>query len=218
MKIVIQCAGNKSVGGYWKNTIGEDVLFVSRPDLVPHFKGRYAHPDSIDGEKTNKTWCMQIMEYNTSAHNNPCRLYKAFELYQNTAYADLVSKFGIDNIYVLSAGWGLLRSDFLTPNYDITFQAQAKTYQRRKKHDSFHDLCQMTVREDEHIVYLGGKDYLPMFVRLTKNIKCKKTIIYNSKNTPNYYGYEVLRYETKIRTNWHYTCAQEIIAGTFSVI
>jgi hypothetical protein len=40
----------------------------------------------------------------------------------------LVEKFGIEKVFILSAGWGLIRADFLTPNYDITFSGSAEAF------------------------------------------------------------------------------------------
>ena len=51
----------------------------------------------------------------------------------------LVEIFGIDNVYILSAGWGLIRASFLTPNYDITFSAPAGAYNLRRKYDQYCD-------------------------------------------------------------------------------
>jgi hypothetical protein len=39
-----------------------------------------------------------------------------------------VDRFGLENVYVLSASWGLIRADFLTPYYDITFSSSADAY------------------------------------------------------------------------------------------
>ena len=43
-----------------------------------------------------------------------------------------LSHSGLDRLYILSAGWGLIPGDFLTPNYDITFSA-AQNVQRFKR-------------------------------------------------------------------------------------
>jgi hypothetical protein len=61
-----------------------------------------------------------LQEYNALPGNNPLGLYPAWRLYENRSYEGLVDRFGVDNLYILSAGWGLISAAFLTPNYDIT--------------------------------------------------------------------------------------------------
>lgn len=48
-------------------------------------------------------------------------------------------KFGLDNVMILSAGWGLIPAQFLTPRYDITFSASAEPYVRRRKNQAYED-------------------------------------------------------------------------------
>jgi hypothetical protein len=65
-------------------------------------------------------------------------------------------------VFVLSAGWGLIRSDFLTPNYDITFTSQAESYKRRDANDpSFKDFKQLTSDAQDEIFLLASKAYSP---------------------------------------------------------
>ena len=52
-----------------------------------------------------------------------------------SVYRELVHALGAENVFILSAGWGLLSADFLTPNYDITFSATAERYKRRRVRD-----------------------------------------------------------------------------------
>jgi hypothetical protein len=69
------------------------------------------------------SWRHFLRKYNDDAGGNPLHLYPAYQLYENRAYGRLVGRYGLRNVYVLSAGWGLIRADFLTPSYDITFSA-----------------------------------------------------------------------------------------------
>ena len=98
----------------------------------------YARPD--DASDAGGTWRDQLLAYNASPGNNPLGLLPAFELYENDIYRALVKQFGIENTYILSAGWGLIAGAFLTPAYDITFSAQADNFVRRRKRDAFSDL------------------------------------------------------------------------------
>jgi hypothetical protein len=68
--------------------------------------------------------------------------------------------------------------------------------------------------EVEEIVFLGGKDYLPLFCRLTASLPVKKTVFFNSVDRPELPdGFSPLRFRTTTRTNWHYECARALIAG-----
>ena len=66
---------------------------------------------------------------------------------------------------------------------------------------------------DEHILFFGGKDYLPLFCSLTGAIRSKKTIFYNSARLPQADGCTLERFETTTRTNWHYECANAFLDG-----
>jgi len=59
--------------------------------------------------------------------------YPAHELYDNRTHGRLVERFGLGNVYILSAGWGLLGAGFLTPYYDITYSQSAEPYKRAEK-------------------------------------------------------------------------------------
>ncbi|MHB0665642.1 hypothetical protein ACX4MV_12140, partial [Roseomonas mucosa] len=87
-------------------------------------------------------------------------LWIAGKLYRPKAYALLLEKLGIERLFILSAGWGLVRADFLLPDYDITFSTSAEPWKRRRASDKFSDFNALE-RTQEDIVFLGGKDYLP---------------------------------------------------------
>lgn len=216
MKIVIQCAGTKNSGGYWQTKKGKPVLFVAHPEKnPPEFDGIYASPDDVSD--SNVPWRELVWNYNKRRQKNPFNLYPAHRLYKNPAYLGLVNKFGVDNVYILSAGWGLIRSDFLTPNYDITFQTQSDPCQRRRKQDTYMDFCMLPKNIKDTIIYLGGKDYIPLFCKLTGDMPCKKIILHNLELPPQHEGFILQRYFTNTKTNWHYPCAQEIIVGSFCI-
>ncbi len=80
-------------------------------------------------------------------------------------YGRLVVRLGLENVYVLSAGWGLIRADFLTPYYYITFSSRADTYKRRRKTDRYDDFRMLPDDAKNDIVFFGGKDYCRCSVR-----------------------------------------------------
>ncbi|MFY9829501.1 MAG: hypothetical protein WAK69_12965 [Rhodoplanes sp.] len=153
MIVVIQCAGSKRKNaGFLKTKDGRPVsssLIRSwrRLQLImgtcPYV---YARPD--DASDAGGTWRDQLLAYNANPGNNPLGLLPAFELYENDIYRALVKQFGIENTYILSAGWGLIDAAFLTPAYDIAFSAQANNCVRRRKRDAFCDLSLIPVRPD----------------------------------------------------------------------
>jgi hypothetical protein len=116
-------------------------------------------------------------------------------------------------VYVLSAGWGLIRADFLVPQYDITFSQSAEDYKRRRKTDRYDDFCTLPVETDGNILFFGGKDYLPLFCALTKAVRGRKIVFYNSATAPRLSGCVLRRFDTTTRTNWHYECANAFLNG-----
>ena len=217
MKIVIQCAARKRQhAGHLRNERGESVLFVAEPQLAP--RGHhvvYARPD--DRASEGQTWRERLMEVNRSPQTNSYGLLSAVDLYENPAYRGLAAKFGHENLYILSAGWGLIPANFLTPAYDITFSAGADPYKRRRTSPPYEDLCLLPTDSDESLLFLGGKDYLHLFDRLTARVRGKRIVLFNSATTPRMPGCDLLRFVTTTRTNWHYEAAQALISGSLQL-
>lgn len=213
MMIVIQCAASKRPdAGFLRSANGKPVLFVADPQSAPpNTEITYARPDDLSDNGTS--WREVLLDYNRKAGANRLRLYQAYELYQNPAYRQLVDRFGLQKIYILSAGWGLIRADFLTPNYDITYSQSAEKYKRRKKTERFEDFCQLTNHASEEIVFFGGQDYLPLFWALMRDVSGEKRVFYNSARTPQMPGVSFARFETRTRTNWHYECIRTFISS-----
>lgn len=218
MKIVIQCAGSKSEGaGSFTLKDGRRVMFVASPSVKPPPENCiYARPDDT-AETPHETWREKLTAYNREeADKNPLNLLPAYKLYKNPIYQQLVSRFGQEKVFILSAGWGLIPAYFLTPAYDITFSASGDLLNRRKSNDHYNDFCLME-DDDEEIAFLGGKSYLPLFHALTKGMSGKKIVFYNSRTSPNLpsSNIQLIKFETSTRTNWHYECAQSIIHHKF---
>ncbi len=179
----------------------------------------YARPDDevnnvADGDLT---WRDHLTSYNAKPGGNPLELMPAWQLYGNRTYKKLLDRFGQDKLYVLSAGWGLLAADFLAPMYDITFSASAEGYKRRRSRDRYSDFSTLPAETTEPVVFFGGKDYVSLFCELTKDIKSVRYIFYNSASPPDAPGCELVRFNTRTRTNWHYQCAQAFIEEKVSV-
>ncbi len=215
MIVVIQCAARKRPGaGCLSSASGKHVIFVADPKTAPADGNHiYARPD--DPCDAGTSWRDLLLKYNEQAAcDNPLGLYPAYRLYGNPVYERLVDRFGLQKAYILSAGWGLIRADFLTPYYDITFSASAERYKRRRKTHRYYDFRMLSDHADEEILFFGGKDYLPLFCSLTAAIKTGRTVFYNSVRAPQATGCVLKRFETSTRTNWHYECANAFLDGT----
>ena len=213
MIAVIQCAARKSPdAGHLVTASGKPVVFVANPQAAPSDPLRmYARPDGHSGN--GGSWRQVLLRYNEENVGNPLGLLQAYRLYARKEYGRLVDRYGVKQVYILSAGWGLIRADFLTPDYDITYSGSADGYKRRNKDDLYDDLCMLPDDIEDEIVFFGGKDYLQLFCSLTIAVNAKKTVFYNSAQRPHVTGCRLKRFNTKTRTNWHYECANAFIDG-----
>ena len=162
---------------------------------------------------TGKPWRTILREYNADPGHNPLGLLPAWKLYKNATYELLADHCGPERFYILSAGWGLIRSDFLTPAYDITFSPGAERHKRRRKKDQYDDFNMLAKETGEDIVFFGGKDYVSLFCALSEGVKGSRHVWYNSKSAPKAPGCVLRRFHTRTRTNWHYECARAFIEG-----
>jgi hypothetical protein len=188
MNIVIQCAASKRRdAGHLGTSSGKLVDFVAHSQIAPRDSDRvYARPDDL--REDGASWRQHLVKYNNHPGDNPRRLYRAYDLYENITYMRLVDRFGLSNVYILSAGWGLIRADFLTPYYDITFSPSADAYKRRRRADRYDDFRMLSNGTGEGIVFFGGKDYLPLFCSLTDPIRNKKFVFFSSATVPQFKG------------------------------
>jgi len=215
--VVIQCAATKRPeAGFLRDGNGTPVTFVGAPGLAPGNPcGILARPDDPVGD--GRSWRDVLLQYNEEPSGNPYGLLPASELYANPVYRRLNERFGDDRTYILSAGWGLIRSDFLTPAYDITFSGLADPWKRRRGKDVYRDLAMLPVDTDEPVVFLGSKDYLPLFLSLTDGIRGPRTVVYRSVHEPEAPGCKLHRFETRTMTNWHYQAAEALLCGALAV-
>ncbi|MGH6824264.1 hypothetical protein [Methyloceanibacter sp.] len=211
MILIIQCAGRKrSDAGRLRTEQGKSILFVADPSKAPSDESdAYARPD--DPSDTGPTWRERLKQYNAAPGDNPLGLCRAFELYENPTYRRLVHRFGLSKTYVLSAGWGLVGASYLTPAYDITFSVSGAPHARRRQRDIYRDLCLLPDDVTEPIVFFGGRDYVPLFCKLTNGLRSERLVFYNSQHAPEAPGCVLKRFRTTTRTNWHYECANAFL-------
>ena len=212
MKIIIQCARSK-----FKEAVklssdnGQEVVFVADPEKFceDNHKFAYCHPDDQISTK-RKSYREFLVEYNNSSEN-PLKLYRAGDLYQPNIYKELTTNYGYKNVYILSAGWGLLRSDFRIPYYNITFSSAGEPGIKRLKSHKFKDFNHLkeNIAESDEFFFFGGISYLPLLYKLTKDLPGYKHINYASKNVQKINGFEYIYH--KPYTNWHYQCARDFL-------
>jgi hypothetical protein len=217
MIVVIQCAGTKrSDAGRLRTRAGIPVEFVGIPEMAPPSPRKIiAHPDGTADD--GRPWRDHLVDYN-SAGMNPLGLCKAFELYEPPAapdvYRRLVGTLGIANVFVLSAGWGLIRADFLTPFYDITFASDVRRsspWKRRRRGDRYNDFRHLVEPLGSEVFFVGGKSYVPLFCALTAHLDAPRAVFYNSNAPPRAPGCALRRFETHKKMNWQYDCAGAIL-------
>ena len=101
---------------------------------------------------------------------------------------------------------------FLTPAYDITFKPKkGDEYKRRRMTDAYSDF--QTPDTDRPVVFIGSKEYVPLFVSLTSKLTVPRTVFYRSGNAPEAPGCRTVRFHTSRVTNWQYGCADAFISG-----
>ncbi|MDE0453704.1 MAG: hypothetical protein OXJ63_00155 [Gammaproteobacteria bacterium] len=214
MIAVIQCASRKAAdAGHLRTRDGRKVMFVADPVLAPPAEDFvFARPDDLSD--TGESWRTVLRRYNANPDGNAHGLLPAWRLYGSPTYRKLAEHFGLDRLYILSAGWGLICAGFLTPNYDITFAATRREdhYKRRRRHDIWRDFRSLPVGTSQPILFFGGKGYVPLFCSLTAGSVGPRTVFYAGKE-PTAPDCVLIRFGRPF-TNWHYQCANAFVEST----
>jgi hypothetical protein len=58
---------------------------------------------------------------------------------------------------------------------------------------------------------------MPLFCKLTAGLRGKRTVFYNSANTPPVQGCKLMHFHTTTRTNWHYECATAMLESAICI-
>ena len=137
MKVVFQCAGEKQADAASLTLNGDVIEFLARPAGETNQRCPW---DLMPGSK--KIWidCVRDLADNDGKMPDefsrlgigigPGILYEAGKLYAKPIYDRLVSQIYLDNVYILSAGWGLIRGSRKIPDYDVTFSQSASPEKR----------------------------------------------------------------------------------------
>lgn len=212
--VVIQCSKKKhEEAGTFKTNQGKVVRFVAQPEKHTTKKGEvFFRPDDMHPD-LNVTWREYLKIYNRQSENQ-FELLKAANLYARDIYQRLAEDKRWKT-FILSAGWGLVRADFLLPSYDITFSKIAEEYERRRPEDEFDDFNHLSNKRLNTIYFFGGTEYLDLYYKQTRHIPGRKVVYYVSKSLKKEqgHGYNYIKYTTTQKTNWHYKCASDFIKG-----
>ena len=187
---------------------------MAHPELLPRDGPLLFQRPDDPVPSTSIPWRRRLAEYNHGG-GNPERLLDAAHLYSPGIYQDLLGHVGKESFFILSAGWGLVRSSFLLPDYDITFSSQAEPPKRRNERDVFCDfnhLDEAEVSTQDTIYFFGGKDYLSLYYRLAHHLSGRKVIYFAARSIPQHGAFEYLQYGGR-GTNWHYRCARDFVDG-----
>lgn len=217
--LVMQCAKSKRDGGWFQAKDGKALVFVADPTMAPVAPGTCpVHPDSEDED--GFAWRKRVLDYNrahAATGANPFNLHAAGELYLNPAYGKVAHAVPAKNFYILSACWGMVRSDFLLPNYDVTFSRSQGVSPHAIRTDAreWHDFNMLDLLASEPLIYIGGSSYLETFVRLSRGYRGPRIVYHNSQQAPVLKDIEIRRFESTTKTNWHYSLARLIANGDY---
>ncbi|MBC6445165.1 MAG: hypothetical protein GDA50_07040 [Alphaproteobacteria bacterium GM202ARS2] len=232
MIVVIQCSKRMTGEGYWREggkKDGKEIWFVAEPDEDSHKDsgGRIVKKPGSFVEGSEKTTYLEaLLEYNREfkkSGKNPCGLLHAWELcvphYPRNIYERLFQKYE-KNLYILSSGWGLIRADFLTPKYNLTFSyTDVKAYECRKHKDGYDgDLRCLPLKPKEPCVFFAAQTSLEQLEFLTRNVKGEKYLFYNLQDVPDMPGFILEKYDRPShKTSWQYTCAKRFMAKEITI-
>ena len=216
--VVVPCAGSKSPGaGRMQMPDGRPMFFVARPHAAPPNPALvYRRPDDLSDD--GRTFRETLDDYNRRRRQeNPWRLLPAWKLYRNATYRRLANRLGTANLFILSAGWGLIGADYLTPDYDITFSTSAERYKRRLPRERYADFRQLADDDHDRVIFAGAKDYVPLFLSLTDDLDVDRVVYYNSAGEADHPNARFVRFETDVRTNWQYVWARSLLDGDIRI-
>ena len=221
MIIVMACAGRKHNAGRFALR-RQFVHFAAHPETYIDFHdGVFAAPD--DTAEDGQSWREKLAAYNQTPQDNLLGFLPAGELYRPPVYAELAAHVGADKLYILSAGWGLVRSDFLLPDYNITFSPHADRGVRRFRTDEqWCDFMQLPTDIIEPVICFGSRAYIRFFTRLTSSIAAprhafRRVAVGDEGEAKMLGGVRIYDYGTDRRTNWHHACARDFMNGEIGI-
>lgn len=100
----------------------------------------------------------------------PC---KAIEMYTKSNYfnlkLDYCKKINVDNIFILSAKYGLLEPETIIEPYDLHLGKTSKDYRIKWSQNVLNDLKEKTNLENDEFIILAGNDYMKYLIEHIPN-------------------------------------------------
>ena len=230
MKAVIQCAGRKEKTAETFALNGVPQTFVAKPSD----KNQVCPWDEIP-TLTCKTWIdcahafrnqngRDTFEHAGVSISGSGRLTECGRLYLPVAYSALISRLGKENVYILSAGWGLVRADAVIPTYNITFSEAPKvpmnarvTPEGRSKSPSISD----DMPGDDEIHFFMTPNYLEYWFQSLSGVggDHRRFVFHWKKGARNlpagiHEGNAIWHELGGMKTNWHYAAVNQFLNGT----
>lgn len=224
-KIIMICNSGKRINSDLKFPIDSELNYLNHKIKFSATSNHPIHqfkPDDLIPNQI-KSW-RNYIEENQYVDYIP---YMSYQLYI-PRYAEYVILYEIlyerfkENLYILSAGWGLVNATYRLPEYDITFSNSKNNYNQRKyKDNSFYDFNQLNLESDEDIVFIGSDSYIKSFLNLTIGTRNRK-IIYHYGNQPDYIlpdntfiyrEYNTENYNTIPKRTWYLELAYKFADG-----
>jgi hypothetical protein len=211
MKVIISCCDRKNGNQFTHNK--KSINFISKVNEVDSNNALYVHPDDLIPNE-NITWreLIALQEIRDD-------LLPTYDLYRPEIYKSLYQHLG-DDLFIFSAGWGIVRADYKLPKYNVTFSKgnNIPIYNIRNQNNIFNDFNHLeNIDINELVVFIAGKEYVQPFCQLTNHLPNKKIIIYKNNavlnNNPylKSHNFKFVHYQTNRRTNWHYEFAERLI-------
>lgn len=190
------------------------------PQLIELNANEGLRPDNL-AFNNELTW-RNYIEQNQDNGNIP---FMSHQLYTRIEYCMLRAAFG-DRFFIQSAGFGIVRSNYRLPKYNITFTGNNednRRYYLPNGGDGFLDFNHLLELDSklEDIVYVGGKSYVKQFIELTRGLPNRKIIFYKGNPYPlnyinegeNFIFHQYYPENPGQRTNWHYGLASDLAHG-----
>jgi len=223
--IVYPCSKKKHKRYF--NYSGKNIMFQSNP-LKNRNLINSVHPDEIIdfGPDENLTTWRNYIANNQSDKS----LYEAYNLYMSPCYRNAYSMFK-ENFYILSAGWGIINSNFKIPFYDITtsgeeYDTSFRDLKLNRNYKEFQDFNKLDDKAllDKTIVFIIPETYNKLLLDLLSKMKHPVNnailICYNSDPNTNkefndnlYDGIinlAVTSYYSRKKINWQEDCLKEL--------
>jgi hypothetical protein len=238
--IVIQCQGRKKEEQKSWRWGSQQVIFVADKEKYAHSNGASAlvpyEPDDPVSNGSTITWRQMFLEY-YQTKRKPAVLQEAdglpeaWQLYKDSVYEHLVRHYGKENVFILSAGWGLVNADYRLPPYNITFSTAENTpkYARtsveklwqRLEPLNYNPLCKIA-NKDTTIYFFGSEKYRDLLYYYADPIPAIKVVFYKSKKKPeDRENYSFVNVDGQLKkldiklanVRYPYKCAQLFIEG-----